>query len=262
MKHTDFVHLHTHTEYSLLDGMARIPDMVKKAKALHMPALAMTDHGNLFAAIQFYLACEKAGIKPVIGCELYVAPGDHNEKAAHGIGEAAFHLVALVKNKTGYKNLMKLVSIGYLEGFYYKPRVDKELLAKYGKGLIILSGCLKGEVGHLLLSDELEQAERVVGSYSEMMGKGNYYLELMSHGMEEQKKVNKELVRISKKFNIPLVATNDSHYLERTDSEAHEVLLCVQTGSKLDDPKHLKFSTDEFYFKSGTEMHKIFDEVP
>ena len=227
-----------------------------------MPALAITDHGNLFAAINFYLACEKAGIKPIIGCELYVAPGDHKEKAAHGIGEAAFHLVALAKNKTGYKNLMKLVSIGYLEGFYYRPRVDKKLLEQYGKGLIILSGCLKGELGHLLLSDEIEQAEELVTTYSGMMGKGNYYLELMSHGMEEQKKVNKALVKLSKKFDIPLVATNDAHYLERSDSEAHEVLLCVQTASKLDDPKHLKFSTDEFYFKSGAEMHKLFDEIP
>lgn len=262
MRHTDFVHLHTHTEYSLLDGMTRIPDMIEKAKNNHMPALAITDHGNLFAAINFYMACERAGIKPVIGCELYVAPGDRREKAAHGISEAAFHLTVLVRDEEGYKNLMKMVSLGYIEGFYYRPRVDKEILERFKNGLIVLSGCLKGEVSHLLLSDEIEQAEQVIGFYKEIMGKGNYYLEIMSQGLEGQKKVNREIIKLSRKLGVPIVATNDCHYLERRDSEAHEVLLCIQTGSNLDDPKHLKFATDEFYFKSGQEMYKIFQEIP
>lgn len=261
-KHTDFTHLHVHTQYSLLDGACLIGPLLDTAVNYNMPAIAMTDHGNMFGAIEFYQQAMKRGIKPIIGCEAYVAPDSRFEKSAHGIHDAAFHLILLAKDEEGYKNLMKLVSIGYLEGFYYRPRIDKEVLQQHAKGLIGLSACLHGEVASLVESGQSDQAKAVAGQFNEIFGKGNFYLEMQSNGIPEQAKVNKELVRMSGDMSIELVATNDVHYLERAHSRAHEALLCIQTQNTLDDPKRMKFQTDEFYFKAADIMKRSFVEVP
>lgn len=262
MKHSDFVHLHTHTGYSLLDGMCRISELVKRAKEYKMPALAITDHGNMFGAIEFYVTAISEGIKPIIGSEIYVAPKDRKDKKLNR-GESAFHhLTLLCKNKIGYKNLMKLSSIGYLEGFYYKPRIDKEVLSKYSEGLIGLSGCLKGEISSKLLKNDEKGAVEAASSLKEIFGKGNFYIELMDVSLPEQKKANEELLRISDKLDIPIVATNDVHYLDKEHSYAHDALLCIQTGSLLKEEKRLKFRSEEFYFKSPEEMGALFKDYP
>jgi len=257
MKYSDFVHLHVHTQYSLLDGAIRLDDLFSKAKEYKMSSVAMTDHGNMFGTIDFYQKAYKAGIKPVIGCELYVASGSRFERSG-----GTRHIVVLAKNTRGYKNLMKLTSAGYLEGFYYKPRVDKELLALHSDGLICTSACLNGEIPHLLLNGERGAAEKAALEYLEMFGEGNYYLEIMENGLEEQKIANKQLVEIGTKLSIPMVATNDCHYLDRKDAQAHEVLLCIQTGTTMEDEKRMRFKTDEFYFKSPDEMKKNFSYCP
>ena len=262
MIHSPFVHLHNHTEYSLLDGACRIPELISKAVEYKMPALAITDHGNLFGAIDFYRQAEKAGVKPIIGCEVYVAPKSRFEKVAHGIREASFHLILLAKDTAGYKNLIKLSSAGYLEGFYYRPRVDKKLLAECSEGIIALSGCLKGEISHLIQSDLITQAKRVAGEFQALFGKENFFLELSNQGIEGQEKVIQEMRSIGQELSIPLVATNDCHYINKEDSEAQDVLLCIQTGKTVDDSKRMKFSTDEFYFKSHEEMKALFAETP
>ena len=215
MKSPNFIHLHGHTQYSLLDGACLLEELVKLAQAYNMPALAVTDHGNMFAAIEFYLLCKKMQVKPIIGSECYLAPTSRFEKASRGISDSAYHLILLAKNNTGYHNLMKLVSAGFLEGFYYKPRIDKEILAQHADGLICLSSCLKGELSHLILSDQLQDAYKAAGQYKEIFGKDNFYLELQDHGLQEQLKVNKALMQISKDLNLPLVATNDFHYLQK-----------------------------------------------
>ncbi|MBL7155658.1 MAG: DNA polymerase III subunit alpha [Candidatus Omnitrophica bacterium] len=260
MKHADFVHLHVHTQYSLLDGACRLQELVNLAAGLKMPACAITDHGNMFGAIEFYQKAEDKGVKPIIGCEAYIAPDTRFEKSSHGIQEASFHFLLLAKDEVGYKNLMKLVSIGYLEGFYYRPRIDKEVLAKYNDGLIGLSACLKGEIPHLILSGEIDKAKKTADQFRHIFGKENFYLELQDNGMAEQKKVNKELIKISKDLNIPLVATNDVHYLNKNDAQAHEALLCIQTQTTLDDPNRMKLPTDEFYFKTVETMKKSFED--
>ncbi|MCD5401935.1 DNA polymerase III subunit alpha, partial [candidate division NPL-UPA2 bacterium] len=262
MIHSSFVHLHNHTEYSLLDGACRLSALIGKAREYKMPALAITDHGNLFGAIKFYRQAEKAGIKPIIGCEIYVAPQSRFEKISRGIKEAAFHLTLLAKDEEGYKNLIKLSTAGYLEGFYYRPRVDKELLSTYSSGLIALSGCLKGELPHLIQSDLLPRARQVAGRWQDIFGKENFFLELSNQGVEGQEKVIKELINIGRDLSLPLVATNDCHYLNKEDSQVHDVLLCIQTGKTVDDPKRMKFSTDEFYFKSPEEMRTLFADIP
>lgn len=262
MEHSDFVHLHVHTGYSLLDGMCRIKDLVKKAKEFKMPALAITDHGNMFGAIEFYNTAISEGIKPIIGSEMYMAPGSRKDKKVERGKTNYYHLTLLCKNYQGYKNLMKLSSIGYLEGFYYRPRIDKEILKEYSEGLIALSGCLKGEISQKILQDREEEAIRIAGNFEEILGKGNFYLELMDFSLPEQKKVNEAMIRISKKLDIPWVVTNDVHYIQKEHSVAHDALLCIQTGSLLQDEKRLKFSTDEFYFKSPQEMKKIFADYP
>ncbi len=269
MEHSDFVHLHLHTEYSLLDGACRILDnrgapgnLIQRASQYKMPALGITDHGNMFGAIGFYQACVNSGIKPIIGCEIYVAPQSRYVKEGSGISEAANHLLLLAKDKTGYENLMKLVSIGYLEGFYYRPRIDKEVLKDYSKGLVCLTGCLKGEVSQAILNDDHDRAKKDISFYSEIFGKENLYLELIDNGISEQKKVCQELIKLGKEMGIPLVATNDCHYVDKTDAYAQEILLCIGTGKTLDDPSHLKFSTEEFYFKSPQEIKQIFAEIP
>ncbi|MFH1905276.1 MAG: DNA polymerase III subunit alpha [bacterium] len=262
MKHSNFVHLHNHTQYSLLDGACRIKDIISSAHEFKMPALAITDHGNMFGAIEFYDEAMKHGIKPIVGYEAYVAPGNRKERALHGIKEAAFHLTLLAANEDGYKNLMKLATIAYLEGFYYKPRIDKQVLSEHSKGIIGLSGCMKGEIPHLILIDQLDAAEKLISEYQDILGKDNFYLELQDHGIEEQIKINRELISFSKTLNIPVVATNDCHYIKRHDGISHEALLCIQTGTTLDDPKRMRFSGEEFYFKSADEMKKLFNETP
>jgi len=262
MNPTDFVHLHVHTQYSLLDGTIRLDNLFKKAKEYQMPAVAMTDHGNIFGAIDFYQHAQKYGIKPIIGCELYVAPRSRFDKNAYTTGEGSHHLVVLVKDMGGYKNLMKLVSAGYLEGFYYRPRIDKDLLRKHHDGLIGFSACLHGEISDLLLKGNNEEAKRVAGEYREIFGNGNFYLEIMENGLPEQKIANKGIVEISRNLSIPLVATNDCHYINREDAEAHEVLLCIQTGKTMEDTNRMKFMTDQFYFRSPEKMRQLFKDYP
>ncbi|MCK5706166.1 MAG: DNA polymerase III subunit alpha [Candidatus Aureabacteria bacterium] len=262
MYHTDFVHLHQHTEYSLLDGACKLNDLLDRAIEYKMPALAITDHGTMHGVIDFYQKAKSKGIKPIIGCEAYIAPGSRKNKKTHGVRDAAFHIVLLVKDENGYKNLMKLMSMAQIEGFYYKPRIDKDILSKHSEGLIGMSACLKGEIPYLLSHEMHEEAEQAIKQYVDIFGKEDFYLELMDHGIKEQKIVNKELLRLGKKFNLQTVATNDSHYLDKADAFAHEVLLCIQTGTTIDDPNHMRFSNNEFYFKSPEEMKNIFKSVP
>ncbi|MDP3804505.1 MAG: DNA polymerase III subunit alpha, partial [Candidatus Omnitrophota bacterium] len=217
----------------------------------------------MFGAIEFYETAVKYGIKPIIGSEVYIAPDSRFEKSSHGIQEASFHLILLAKNEAGYKNLIKLVSLGFLEGFYYRPRIDKELLVKYKDGLVCTSSCLKGEIPHLILTNQLDQAKRVIDEYKNIFGKENFYLEVQDNLIPEQDKVNQGLIRLSKDMGVGLVATNDVHYLEKEHSKAHEVLLCIQTQTTIDDPNRMRFQTDEFYFKSKEEMSRAFgDSAP
>ncbi len=262
MKNSEFVHLHNHTQYSLLDGASLLTELIKLAQLYNMPSVAITDHGNMFGAIEFYLLCKQANIKPIIGCEMYMAPASRFDKSSHGIQDAAYHLVLLAKDEQGYHNLMKLVSIGYLEGFYYRPRIDREILSAYSKGLVCLSACLKGEIPHLILSNQQDQAYRVAGEFDELFGKGNFYLEMMDHGIPEQKKVNTALIEMGKDLGIGLVATNDCHYLQRQHAKAQEALLAIQTQTTLDDPNRMRMQTDEFYLKTADEMARLFRDVP
>ncbi len=261
MKHADFVHLHVHTQYSLLDGAIRLDDLFKKAKEYKMPAIAITDHGNMFGAIDFYKSAYRHGIKPIIGCELYVAPQSRFDKDLGGIGERAYHLTVLVKNTQGYNNLIKLTTAGYLEGFYYRPRVDKEILSRHSEGLICMSGCLHGEIPSLLLKGNGDGAKRVAEEYRDMFGDRRFYLEIMENGLPDQKMINTELIKIGKELGIPLVATNDCHYLNREDAEAHEVLLCIQTGKTIDDSDRMRLGSDQFYFKSPEDMKQNFNYI-
>ncbi len=256
-----FIHLHVHTEYSLLDGATRIRSVVEKAAELGMPAVAITDHGTMYGVIDFYKAARSKGIKPLIGCEVYVAPKSRFRKEKNN-ENLYYHLVLLAKNQEGYRNLVKVVSAGYLEGFYYKPRVDKELLSQHSEGLIALSACLAGEIPALLLQGDEKQAREAALWYRETFGEGNFYLELQDQGIAEQKELNRKLFQLGRETGIPLVATNDVHYLEREDAEAHDVLLCIQTGKNVDDPKRLKFDGEGFYFKSEEEMRSAFAEFP
>lgn len=261
MTHSDFVHLHLHTQYSLLDGACLLENLIQKIKDSKMPACAITDHGNMFGAIEFYDLAMKNGIKPIIGSEVYIAPDSRFEKSSHGIQDASFHLILLAKNETGYRNLMKLVSIGFLEGFYYRPRIDKEVLAKHKEGLICTTACLKGEVPHLIYTKQLIQARKVVDEYKNIFGKDNFYLEIQDNLIPEQDVVNRELIKMAKDMDIGLVATNDVHYLEPEHARAHETLLCIQTQTTLDDPNRMRLSTDEFYFKSKAEMSRTFGDL-
>jgi len=263
MQHSDFVHLHFHTKYSLLDGANTIEAVVDTADRYKMPALAITDHGNMFGVIEFYQAAMKKGIKPIIGCEAYIAPkGRLDKKDNYGIPNASFHIVLLASSNIGYKNLIKLVSEAHLEGFYYRARIDKELLAQHSEGLICLSSCLKGEVPYRLLEGREEDAIKAAGEYIDIFGRDNFYFEIQDNKIKDQEKINKELIRLSKKLGIQVVATGDCHYLKRENARAHEILLCIQTGSNINDPHRLRFSTDEFYMKSPEEMHRAFSEIP
>jgi DNA polymerase-3 subunit alpha len=256
-----FVHLHVHTEYSLLDGAARIDKVVEKAHKLGMPAVAITDHGNLYGVIDFYKAARQKGIKPIIGCEVYVAPRGRWQKEP-GRDDTRFHLVLLAKNMQGYLNLMQLVTAGYLEGFYYKPRVDREILEKYKEGLIALSACQAGEIPRLLLAGEEEKAWQTACWYRDTFGPDNFYLELQEHGLPEQKGLNRKLLELGGETGIPLVVSNDVHYLEQEDARAHDVLLCIQTGKSVEDENRLKFEGNEFYFKDEEEMRAVFSDFP
>ena len=260
MASSNFVHLHLHTDYSLLDGACEIGELTAEAARRGMPAVAVTDHGNLFAAASFYHQATTHGVKPIIGCEMYVAPDNHKNRGTGA--ERSNHLVLLCENETGYKNLIKLVSTGYLDGFYYKPRVDHELLAKHSEGLIALSACLRGEVADAILSDKYDQAKANAHRLRDIFGKQNFFLEVQDQGLEQDIRVNRDLVRLSKESGIPLVATNDCHYLTQSDSHAQEVLMCIQTGKTMSDAARMKFATDQFYFKSGEEMAQVFRELP
>lgn len=261
MPTASFVHLHLHTEYSLLDGAIRIPDLMEKTAGLGMPAVAMTDHGNMFGAIEFYQAAVKAGVKPIIGCEVYMAPGSMIDKSASSARDAASHFTLLAKDLQGYGNLMKLVSAAHLEGFHYKPRIDKELLAKYSAGLIGMSACLKGEINVAIQAGDLNKAEKSAAEFSDIFGPDSFFLELHDHGIEAQHLCNRALLEISKKLGIPTVAANDVHFLERSHHEAHDVLICIGTGSMVHDERRMHYPT-EIYFKSAEEMRTLFSEVP
>ena len=256
----DFVHLHVHSEYSLLDGANRIKDLPVRAKELGMKAIALTDHGVMFGAVNFFKECKKNDIKPIIGCEVYVAPRSRFSKESNLDSEYS-HLILLVKNKTGYQNLIKLVSLSFTEGFYYKPRIDLEILEKYSEGLICLSACLAGSINQAILRDDIEKAKEIA-LWHKRVFKDDYYLEVQNNGLRKQVLVNQKLVELSKELDIPLVATNDAHYLKKEDSYNHEVLLCIQTGKKMNDEDRMRFETEEFYIKSPEEMANYFSNIP
>ena len=260
MSKAEFVHLHLHTDYSLLDGACTIPRLAELTARQGMPAVAVTDHGNLFGAAKFCQAAEAHGVKPIVGCEVYITTGDRRSRS--GNGENTHHLVLLSENLEGYRNLIKLVSAGHLEGFYYKPRIDKELLAQHSRGLIGLSACLNGEVAFNLLANNYEAARRAAGEYRDILGAGNFYLEIQDQGLEQEHRIQPDLLRMSQETGIPLVATNDCHYLAKGDAHAHDVLLCIQMGKLVSDPNRMKFDSDQFYFKSAEEMLQVFRAVP
>ncbi len=251
-----FAHLHLHTEYSLLDGACRLGPLVDRAKELGMESLAITDHGVMYGVVDFYEACNKAGIHPVIGCEVYVAPGSRFDRTAGGRA----HLILLCETQQGYQNLIKLCSAGFIEGYYYKPRIDMELLRQRHEGLIALSACLSGDVPKLLLQGRYDEARDLALEFESIMGKGNYFLEMQDHGLREQKLVNQGLIRISQETGIPLVCTNDVHYLYREDAKAQEILMCIQTGKKLSDENRMRMDTDQMYLKSEEEMRAAFPQ--
>lgn len=261
MHHSDYVPLHLHTEYSLLDGSIKIDELVEQAASFKMPAIAITDHGNLFGAIEFYKKVSKSGIKPIIGCEVYVAPASRTERKGSA-SENSFHLILLAKDNTGYRNLSSLVTRAYTEGFYYRPRIDKDLLAQYSGGLIGLTSCLKGEVPYHLSKDMIDEARQSALQYKHILGPENFYFELQENGLPLQEKVNKKLVELARELHIGVVATNDCHYLRKEDARAHDILLCIQTGKTVNDADRLKFESTEFYFKSPDEMKRAFKDLP
>lgn len=257
-----FTHLHVHTEYSLLDGSGKIEEITARAKELGMDSLAITDHGVMYGVIDFYRAARNVGIKPILGCEVYVAPGSRFEKEPGISDDRYYHLILLAENNTGYANLMKIVSKGFVDGFYYKPRVDYEVLEEYSEGIICLSACLAGEVQKLLARNLYEEACKAALKYEAIFGKGNYFLELQDHGIPTQKLVNRLLVRMSRELNIELVATNDVHYTYEDDAEAHDILLCIQTGKKVNDEDRMRYEGGQYYLKSEEEMRELFSYAP
>ncbi len=256
-----FVHLHLHTAYSLLDGACRIDDLIALTAELNMPAVAMTDHGVMYGTVEFYKKAKEKGINPVIGCEAYITTGSRHDHTP-GAQRLTHHLVLLAENNTGYRNLSYLISKAHLEGFYYKPRIDRELLAAHSQGLIGLSACLHGEVAEHLVEGDLDGAVNVAGAYREIFGRDNYFIEIMDHGIIEQRKANRHMNELSQRTGIPLVATNDVHYLQREHAAAHDIMLCLQTATTLSDPKRMRYSTDQFYFRTREEMARVFAEFP
>ena len=256
-----FTHLHVHTEFSLLDGASRIKDLIAATKELGMDSIAITDHGAMYGVIDFYKEAKKQGVKPIIGCEVYVAPGDRRDRQETG-GVRYYHLILLAENQTGYRNLVQLVSLANIEGMYYKPRVDKELLQKYHEGIICLSACIAGEIPRAILQDNREHAEALVQEYLGIFGRDNFFLEIQNHGLPEERKANVGLVELAKKYDVGLVATNDLHYVHREDSEFHDILLCIQMSKTIDDPSRMRFASDDYYLKSPEEMAALFSEYP
>ena len=259
---SQFVHLHLHTQYSLLDGANQLDPLFKQVSAFGMPAVAMTDHGNMFGAIEFYQKAKKHGVKPIIGCEAYMATGNRKERDSHLAHNEYYHLILLATNLTGYHNLIKLSSKAYLEGFYYKPRMDKELLQEHHHGLIALSGCLSGEVPYLIGQRDMKGAIKTADEYRSIFGKDHYYLEVQANGLDHQRIANQGLVEIHKQLGLPLAGTNDCHYLKKEDAHPHEIMLCLQTGKTLKDPNRMRFDTNQLYVKSTEEMVAEFVELP
>ena len=256
-----FAHLHVHTEFSLLDGASRIKNLVTAVKELGMDSVAITDHGVMYGTIDFYKECLKQGVKPIIGCEVYLAPGSRKERQEIN-GVKYYHLILLAENQTGYRNLVQLVSLANIEGMYYKPRVDKELLKKYHEGIICLSACVAGEIPRALIQGNKAKAESLVQEYLNIFGKDNFFLEIQNHGLAEERISNAGLVELAQKYNIGLVATNDCHYVSRADSEFHDILLCIQMGKTIDDPARMRFNSDDYYVKSPAEMAELFKDYP
>src|SRR5438132_3031532 len=257
-----FVHLHNHTEFSLLDGASRVRDLVGKAAALGMPAIAVTDHGVMFGALDFYQAAADVGIKPILGVEAYVAPGSRFDRERGDDDEAYRHLTLLARNEAGYRNLLRIVTDASIQGFYHRPRTDKVFLAEHADGLIALSGCLASETARLLLAGNHDRARQVVGDYRDLFGPGNFYLELQDHGIPEQRRLNPMLAELSAETGVSLAATNDIHYTEREHARPHDVLLCIQQQKVQSDTARLKFDTDEFYLKPAEEMRAVFSQWP
>ncbi|EFV21613.1 PHP domain-containing protein [Anaerostipes caccae] len=253
-----FTHLHVHTEYSLLDGSSKIKELVHHTKELGMDSIAITDHGVMYGVIDFYKAAKAEGIKPILGCEIYVTPGSRFEKEARQGSSNYFHLVLLAENDRGYHNLMKIVSRGFTEGFYYKPRVDYEVLERYSEGLIALSACLGGEIPTYIREGDYEKAKETALRFERIYGKGNFFLELQDHGISEQTTVNSALIKMSKETGIELVATNDIHYTFAEDVEPHDILLCIQTGKKVADEDRMRYEGGQYYLKSPEEMERLF----
>ncbi|MFO1501829.1 MAG: PHP domain-containing protein [Verrucomicrobiota bacterium] len=263
MAHADFVHLHLHTEYSLLDGACRLDRLMDRAHELKFSSLAITDHGVLYGAVDFYQAARNKGIKPIVGCEVYVAPGSRLEKkTTSGARDVYNHLVLLAKDEAGYRNLIKLVTAAHLEGYYYKPRIDKEILAANKEGLIALSGCLASEIPELIQKEQLRQARDAVDWFKQIFGPESFYLELQNHGIGEQAKVNRQLIPWAREFGLKLVATNDVHYVQRGDSHAHDCLICIGTQSLVDDTKRMQYVPEQFFLRSAEEMKALFSETP
>src|SRR5262245_22011825 len=257
----EFVHLHLHTEFSLLDGACRIDELLDHAARLKMPALAVTERGNLFSSVIFHDHARQRGVKPILGCEVYMAPGDRRVKSGNP-GETANHLVLLAETNEGYHNLIKLVSSGYTEGFYYKPRIDKDLLAQHSRGLIGLSSCLKGEVAEGLSRAQEKRARDAAAAYRDILGPDNFFLEMQWHGIEEQRIVNGGIPAIAKDLGLGLVCTNDVHYLRDADAHPHDILLCIGTGKGYNDPKRLRYDSRQFFLKTADEMARTFGDYP
>ena len=255
-----FVHLHVHTQYSLLDGACRIDRLVEKVRALGQPAVAVTDHGVMYGAIELYKAAKQAGVKPIIGCEVYVAPRTRFDKERR-LDSSPYHMVLLCENAEGYQNLIALVSKAYIEGFYSKPRVDDELLRQHHKGLICLSACLAGRIPRMLTRGDYDAADEAVKAYIDIFGRENFFIELQNHGIDEQKRILPELIRLARENGVGLVATNDAHYIDKADSFDQSILVDIQTGRTVNDPSDLEFQTDEFYIKSLAEMREALPDV-
>ena len=252
-----FVHLHCHTHYSLLDGASRIPELVALTKSLGMNAIAITDHGNLFGAIEFYKECAAAGINPIIGYEAYVAPGKRGEREAKRRGDAGFHLTLLARSHTGFKNLVKLSSLAYTEGYHYVPRIDKDLLEAHNEDVICLSGCASSEFSEFLLKDNLAEASELAGWFARVFGK-NFYVEIQNNGLDIQKRCAAGAIEVANRMGLPLVATCDAHYLRQDDNIPHDILLCINTGRTLKDENRMRYGSDQFYVKPPAEMYQLF----
>ena len=261
MRERSFVHLHCHSHYSLLDGASRIPELVAHARQNGMNALALTDHGNLYGAVEFYSECQAAGLNPILGYEAYVAPGKRTDRDARRRGDASNHLTLLAKNRTGYRNLVKMASVASLEGFHYVPRIDKDLLAEHKEGIICLSGCASSQFSELILKDQIDEAVQVAQWFAQMFGE-DFYVEIQNNGLDIQRRCAEAAVDIANRLGLPLVATSDAHYLCQADSAAHDVLLCINTGKKRGDENRMRYGSDQFYVRSPEEMYALFPGQP